>query len=81
MEIKSPANGYFERAVLYLRAGRPPIGGREAKRLAEDYVAQLEPRESGEHRSMRLAVTVLSMSLALSLTALAAVLVIFGARA
>ena len=48
VEIKSPASGYFERAVLYLRPGEPPLKSREAKRLAEEYVAGIEPKEPPE---------------------------------
>lgn len=79
VEIKSPASGYFERAVLYLRTDSM-LKNREAKRLAEEYVAGIEPKEPPERRNMRIAVTALSMSLALALTALAAVLLLYGLK-
>lgn len=78
VEIKSPKSTHFERAVLYLRADRPYPKKREAIDLAEDYLETLEPETSAApQKNLRLTVVVLSLSLAVTLAALAAVLVLY----
>ncbi len=78
VEIKSPASGYFERAVLYLRADKPYPKKGEAVSAANDYIASLEPVKSPKKpRDLRLTVAVLSLSLGAALAALAAVLLLY----
>lgn len=78
VEIKSPASDYFERAVLYLRADRPYPKKGEAVSAANDYIASLEPeRLPKKPRDLRPTVAVLSLSLGVTLAALAAVLLLY----
>lgn len=78
VEIKSPKSDHFERAVLYLRAGVPYPENREAIDIAEDYLETLEPDKLvPPQKNLKLTVAVLSLSLAVALTALMAVLVLY----
>lgn len=77
VEIKSPDSPHFERAVLYLRADCPYPKKREAIGLAEDYLGTLEPSEQKPRRDLRIIIAVLSLSLGITLAALATVLVLY----
>ena len=78
VEIKSPASEHFERAVLYRRTDRPYPKKSEAIGLAEEYVSSLEPNELPKPpRDLRLTVAVLSLSLGVTLAALAVLLVLY----
>ena len=78
VEIKSPASDYFERAVLYLRADKPYPKKSEAISLANDYIESLEPENIRKSpKNLRLTVAVLALSLRVTLTALAAVLLLY----
>ena len=77
VEIKSPDSPHFERAVLYLRADCPYPKKREAIGLAEDYLGTIEPSEQKPRRDLRIIIAVLSLSLGITLAALATVLVLY----
>lgn len=78
VEIRSPKNPHFERAVLYLRADCPYTDKRGAVGLAEDYLETLEPEVSEKpQKDLRVTVAVLSLSLGVALAALAALLVLY----
>lgn len=78
VEIRSPSSEYFERAVLYLRSDRPIPKKSEAISLAEEYLETLEPSENLKpQKNLRVTVAVLALSLGVTLTALAAVLLLY----
>lgn len=77
VEIKNPTSDYFERAVLYLRPNGQLPEGSSAEKLAEEYLSAVDPNSGSGRRDLRLLVAVLSLSLGLSLTALAVLLVLF----
>lgn len=81
IEVKGPENSRFERAVLYLRTDAPILKQSEAQRMAEEYLKTIEPefaREKPKYsRPLKLTVAVLSLSLVVTLSALAVVLVLY----
>lgn len=78
VEIRSPENEYFERAVFYLRTDKPIPPKREAAKLAAEYIDSLElPSYHSRQKNLRLTVTVLSLGLGVTLAALAAVLLLY----
>lgn len=79
VEIKSPPDSRFERAVLYLRHDMPVPGNREAKAMAEEYLKTIDASASSPKKgtSYRLAVAVLTLSLIVTLSALAILLVLY----
>ena len=77
VEIKSPASDYFERAVLYLKADLPEAKKYEAIKQAGSYLNSVEAEASAYfRRDLRPIVAVLALALGISLTALAAVLIV-----
>lgn len=76
VEIKNPADGYFERAVLYLRADVPPAGKREALRHAEEYLSGVGRFGGKTRRDLRPIVALLGLALMISLTALGVMLIV-----
>lgn len=78
VEIRSPANSCFERAVLYLRADKPLPDGGDAVKEAEEYIKTLGPGEiPRQPRDQRVAVAVLSLCLFVSLAAVGVLLVLY----
>ena len=78
VEIRSPNSPHFERAVLYLRADCPYTAKRDAIGLAEDYLETLEPKTPEKpQKNLRVTVAVLSLSLGVTLAALAALLILY----
>ena len=70
VEIKSPQNPAFERAVLYLRSDLPAPKNKRVLELAEDYLEDIGPEKSDEKgKDLRLIVAVLALSLGVTLTA------------
>ena len=78
VEIKNPENPSFERAVLYLRHDLPRQPDKNPVELAEEYLDEIEPSVlRSETKSLRVTVTVLSLSLGATLAALAVLLVLY----
>ena len=78
IEINSPSSEYFERAVLYLKTDRPYPKRRAAIELAEEYLKTVEPEEPAPRiRKIPPATAALALGLAVSLAALAVVLILF----
>lgn len=78
IEIKSPDNGYFERAVLYLRPDRNWPEGTDVSAAAAEYLSGVDLASAKKCRGdSRALVAVLSLSLGAALAALAVVLVLY----
>ena len=75
VEIRSPNSEHFERAVLFLKPDCPYPDGKEGAAIAEEYLKTIEPPTP--RKDLRVVVAVLSLSLCITLAALATVLILY----
>lgn len=77
IEINNTDSEYFEKALLFLRAGKSPYEKEAAEKEAKEYIRSLEEGSAKPaKRPMKLLIAALTVCLALSLTAVAVLLVV-----
>lgn len=77
IEINNPDSEYFERALLFLRAGKGFSENKAASKAAKEYIMNLEAgMDLPRKKDLRLAVTVLAIGLFVSLCAVLTLLVV-----